>query len=781
MSEAADETIGLAGLAAPAEIVLDRWGIPHIRASSEDDLFFAQGFNAARDRLWQIDLWRKRGLGLLARDFGPGYLAQDRASRAFLYRGDMAAEWASYGPGTERIASRFVAGINAYVELTEREPARLPPEFVLLGTAPDRWEAADVVRIRSHALTRNALSEILRAQVATAFGDAADLLRKNLEPRVTPRPAGGIDPSTIPLAVLDLFRLATATVTFSQARLGATLADAEAWTSVTDLGEIVRDAAWQGSNNWAVSAARTETGRPILAGDPHRAHAAPGLRYLVHLSTPGLDVIGAGEPAAPGISMGHNGTSAFGITIFSIDQEDFCVYELQEGDPLSYRYGDGFERMRVVEEAIPVKGEADQPARLLFTRHGPVLCSDPEGGRAFGLRSVWFEPGTGGYLGGLAAMRAQNLAEFRDALRHWGAPSQNHVYADTHGDIAWLPFGMTPIREGWDGLYPVPGDGRFEWQGFRPPHEMPNRVNPAEGFVYSANEFNIPEDFPHDERPIGYEWLEASRARRIREVLAADPRHGVRASAALQTDTSSHPARRLRPLLAGLSGDGDLGAALALLAAWNDRAAVDSAGGALFELWWTKHLRPALFALFVPDPALRALLAPGDVEGMLEAIEKPGRHFGDDPAAGRDRLLAQTLAAAFADARERLGADPAAWRWGDLHHGYFEHPVSGAAPGAGLDVGPLPMGGSASTVMHAAYRPGDFRTTTGASVRFVLDVGAWDNSLCINAPGQSGDPRSPHYADLAPLWARGDYVPFLYSREAVDAAAERRIRLVPDG
>jgi penicillin amidase len=781
--EPVEEQIAIAGLSATAEIVVDHWGIPHLRASNQDDLFFLQGFNAARDRLWQIDLWRKRGLGLLARDFGPGFLAQDRASRAFLFRGDMEKEWASYDPGGRMVFDRFVAGINAYVELTRREPRRLPVEFGITGSRPDLWQAEDVVRIRSHALTRNALSEVLRAKGASAYGDKTDLLRKNLEPPVVPGNAGGIDLDEVPIEVLDLFKLAIATVSFSPERMAASLSEADAWSKLNDLAEVVAESNLTGSNNWAVAPSRTSTGRAIMAGDPHRNHAMPNLRYLVHLTAPGLDVIGAGEPCVPGISMGHNGTIAFTQTIFLADQEDIYVYETEPGNPDRYRFDGEWADMEIVEERFAVKGAPEQTAGLRFTRHGPVLYADPQKRIAFALRSVWFEPGSAAYLAGLSSMRAKTLDEFKAAIARFATPSLNHLYADLSGTIAWLPFGAAPVRPNWDGLLPVPGDGRFEWNGFLGIDDMPSAINPPDGFVASANEANLPAGWDHAKTPIGYEWLEKSRALRIREVLSNDDRHTLQASLALQTDVMSLPARRLQALLRAMpEGAGAFAQARAMLLRWDSALHADSAAGALSELWYTGHLKPALFALLVPDAALRALLAPGDVEGILTALEHPDARFGTEPSRARDALLADTLAAAWTDALARLGPDPAHWQWGMLHHGYFEHtlsPLVDEAMRRALDVGPLPKGGSASTIMHAAYRAQDFRITMGASVRFVLDVGNWDASLCINAPGQSGDSRSPHYRDLSVKWARGEYVPFLYSRAAVDAAAETRIVLTP--
>jgi penicillin amidase len=764
-AEPSREAIVVPGLQAPGEIVVDRWGIPHIRAGNEADLFFLQGFNAARDRLWQIDLWRKRGLGLLAADFGPGYLAQDRASRLFLYRGDMAAEWASYGPQGEAVCRAFVAGINAYVALTEREPGRMPPEFGIMGTRPSLWAAEDVVRIRSHGLTRNAMSEILRAVVTTRAGVEADRARKALEPPVEPVQADGVDLAAITPAVLDVFKLATAPVTFVADRLAAGLGDVFAWTKVTDLGDVIRDIEFQGSNNWAVHGSRTATGRPILASDPHRSHAIPSLRYIVHLTAPGLDLMGAGEPCVPGISLGHNGTAAFGITIFGADQEDVYVYETR-GD--HYHYGAGTEAMTVVEETFAVKGHPDQRLALKFTRHGPVIHEDAGRGLAYALRSVWWSPGSAAYLTSLASMRATSLDAFRTAIRGWGAPSTNHVYADVKGTIAWIPAGFSPVRPNWNGLLPVAGDGRYEWQGFLDPSLMPEKVDPAEGFVATANEMNLPPGWDHEGRRLGHEWTDRSRATRIREALSAIAPHDLGHSRSLQTDVSSMPARRILAAIAGL----DLGPAAGFLAGWNGRLEADSPQGALFELWWMKHLKPALLALACPDPAVRALLLPGDIETLVPMVEDPSR------LPERVHLLRTTLDAAWADATTRLGADPAAWRWGALHHGYFEHALSplGAKD---LDAGPQPMGGSAATPMHAGYRVSDFRVIAGASVRLVMDVGDWDRSVCINAPGQSGDPRSQHYRDLTGRWAAGDYVPMLYSKSAVDRAAERVIGVVP--
>lgn len=776
------DTLHIPGLSAPGSIGIDANGIPHIRADNEADLFFLQGFHVARERLFQIDVFRKRGLGLLAADFGPGYIEQDRASRLFLYRGDMEAEYAGYGPEAKATFTAFVAGINAFIAMTESDPSLLPFEFGLLGTRPARWAPEDVSRIRTHSLSRNALSEILRCQVHGKADHRTDLLRRWLEPQITPKVPEGLDPATIPLRVLDLVKLATANATFSKERLAATLEDAPKWRSTTDLLEVVLDAQYTGSNNWAVHGSKTDTGMPILGSDPHRIHGMPSLRTIFHLTCPTLDIVGAGEPSVPGVMIGHNGTLAWGLTIFYIDQEDLYFYETHPDDRDLYRYGDTWERVRTIEEKISVKGCDDQILVLKFTRHGPVVYEDAQAGRLYAIRAAYFEPGTAPYLVAHKLMRAKNLAEFRAAAVTWGTPSCNLVYADKAGDIAWMPAGINPIRPNWDGLLPVPGDGRYEWAGWRDRAEAPVIHNPDRGFVFSANEMNVPKGWDHEAYPFGYEWVDYSRANRIEEVLLTASPHTLATSRALQTDVVSIPARRLGKLLAGLSAaDADTAAALAMLAAWDHALTSTSAAGALFEVWWAKHLKKALWNAVVA-PELHALMVPGDVDGTLAALEAPDDRFGADPAAARDAILLSSLGAAYAEMKTLLGPDPQGWAWGKLHHAYFQHPLAFLMPeetAKAWSIGPVPHAGSAVTPMHTGYRGTDFRTMMGSSFRLVVDLADLDRSVTINTPGQSGDPNSPHYRDLFAKWAAGDYVPLPYSAAAVEAALERKLVCKP--
>ncbi|HET8995807.1 MAG TPA: penicillin acylase family protein [Acetobacteraceae bacterium] len=776
MTDPTTRAYTLPGLEHPAEILVDRWGIPHIRAESQHDVFFVQGFNAARDRLYQIDLWRKRGLGQMAADYGPGFLAQDRAARLFLYRGDMAAEWAAYGnPNAQAICAAFAGGINAYIALAEQDPSLLPPEFVAMDIRPARWQPEDVVRIRSHALCRNVESEVLRARVAAHATLDTDRARRSIEPPWDLRLPEGLDPADIPAEVLDDYWLATVDPDISPERLAATPDSAWRWTKVNDFDEVTQDAAAEGSNNWVIAPTRTATGRPILASDPHRTYQMPSVRSVVHLTCPGMDVIGATEPPTPGVFIGHNDRLAFGLTIFPMDQEDLYVYQTHPDDPDQYRYGDGWERMRVVEEQVAVRGMPPQTVTLKFTRHGPVVHADAAKHRAFAVRSVWSEPGTSAYMGRLAYMTAQSVQQHGEALRHWSAPTVNQISADLDGNIGWFAVGKAPRRPNWDGLLPVPGDGRYEWDGFHPLEDLPRRINPPRGFVATANEMNMPPDYPALQRKLGFEWAERSRSNRVHAVLDAQPQHDIADSMALQCDVFSIPAQRIGRLLDRITNTpAGLETALAMLRGWDHQLRADSAAAALFEVWWVKHLKSALLNRVSSDPTVRPLLVPGDNETLLAMLEAA------EPAS-LGTLLADTLGAAFTQCRSLLGDDPATWRWGRLHHGYFTHPLSRVAGQHGLrDVGPLPLGGSGSTPMNTTYRATNFRATVGASFRMVVDVGNWDNSRVINTPGQSGNPTSPHYDDMAPLWARGEYVPMLYSREAVDSAAELRIVLRPE-
>jgi penicillin amidase len=755
------QAVEVEGLQQPAEILIDRWGVPHIYAGDHYDAFFVQGYNAARDRLWQIDLWRRRGLGRLSEVFGRGFIEQDRAARLFLYRGDMYREWLAYGSDAKRIAEAFVAGINAFVERTEDDASLLPPEFELLGYRPARWQASDVVRIRSHGVWRNVRSEVTRALVACRFGLQTDSIRRKLSPEWTPEVPEGLDPCSIPEHVLRDYELATSGVRFAPPEVGAGLQPADASRHGV------------GSNNWAVSPARTTTGRPILANDPHRGHGVPSLRYIAHLVAPGLDVIGAGEPGLPGVSIGHNQRIAFGLTSFALDQEDLYVYETHPEDLGRYRYREDWLPFEEVREKIEIRDAPDLEVTLRFSRHGPVVFEDAQQHRAFAVRSGWLEPGMAPYFGSVEYMRAQNWREFVAALNRWGAPSDNQVYADVDGNIGYKSAGLFPRRAGFDGLLPVPGDGRFEWQGYFDMDALPEEYNPPRGFVATANAMNLPPDYPIEERRVGFEWCQPWRRLRIFEVLRQQERHSPEDSLKLQRDYTSVLAREILKTLPGELGDPAADRALSLLAGWDADLQPDSAAAALYSVWVFRYLLPGLVMVLAPEEAA-PLLGHADPLQVLAYLEKQ--------TAKRDAFLTQTLSRALAATERELGPDPTKWKWGAVYQIVLAHPLVRHADAELKDLmtlPPYPRGGSPFSPNAGWFAGTSFDVLGGASWRMVLDVGRWDAARATNTPGQSGDPRSPFFGNLLENWSTDDSFPLLYSRDAVEEHTVERIVLRP--
>jgi penicillin amidase len=777
----ARETIALKGLQRPAQILIDHWGVPHIYAKNEADLFFAQGFNAGRDRLFQIDLWRRRGLGQLAEVFGPAFVEEDKASRLFLYRGDMEKEWAVYGPDSKQIAEHFVAGINAYIDWLGQHPERLPWEFKKLNYSPAKWIPEDVVRIRSHGLTRNLISEAERSRVMCAADLKSDEVRFGLQPPWQTQVPPGLDPC-LPKDLLKVFILATQDVRLTPAALKATTASIEPATAAEfAAGEQPADT-FEGSNNWVIAPSKSATGRAVMANDPHRAYSEPSLRYISDLNAPTLHVEGANEPALPGISLGHNDSIAFGYTIFNIDQEDLYFYELNPANLNQYKYQGGWEPFRVVREEIKVKGQAPVLADLTFTRHGPVIYVEKEKNRAFAVRTAWLEPGMAPYYDSVRYMRAKTFDQFRQALEYWGAPTLNHVYADVKGNIGWTAGGLAPIRPNWDGLLPVPGDGRFEWAGRWNGQQLPWVYNPASGYFTTSNQMNIPADYPYQERKLGFEWTNGSRHQRIDEVMSKAAKLSIEDSMRLQNDQLSIPARRLVALLKPLSSDDPkTKAALTLLQGWNATMDADAPAAALHEVWFSRHLGPAFKDAVLSKKAADAMGLP-DTDVMLYTLENPETRFGKNAAEKRNQVLLTSLRSAYEEMEKLQGPDVKQWKWGKLHYNLSEHPFAAIvddATRAKINVGPIEKNGSEYVPSQSKYRVSDFRQINGPSVRVVIDVGNWDNSRAVNHPGQSGDPDSPHYRDLAQMWRQGQYFPLLYTRKAVEKETEKTINLVP--
>lgn len=757
------------GIAGPAEILVDRWGVPHIFATTQYDAFFVQGFNAARDRLWQLDTWRRRGLGQMAEVFGLSYVEQDRAARLFLYRGDMYSEWLAYGSDAKRIATSFTDGINAYIGLTRRNSSLVPWEFSFLDYEPAMWSPEDTVRIRSHGLVRNVSSEVQRALFVRENGLAADALRRPLEPDWETRIPDGLDLDLIPGDVLNVYRLATRGATFTPERLRVAANDERSDSPVEDVSEPL-GIDEIGSNNWVVSGRLTATGRPILANDPHRGQSVPSLRYLAHLVAPGLNVIGAGEPALPGISIGHNERIAFGLTIFAIDQEDLYVYATNPANPDQYRYRDGWESMEIVTETIPVRNGNSEMVELRFTRHGPVIYGDEEAHTAFAVRAAWLEPGMAPYFGSVEYMRAQNWDEFLAAMNRWGAPSENQVYADIDGNIGWKPGGRAPIRPNWDGLMPVPGDGSYEWAGFWDMDRLPVELNPERGWSATANNMNLPEDYPYEETKLGFEWSNPSRKQRISQVLSESSNVTLDDMLRLQTDHVSMSAERMKPLFDNLtSSDPKVQAALNLLSRWDLVLDNESAAAALFTNWFSGFGRE-LFRSAVSTEVAAAIRNPNQLI-VLDIVENADDWFDADAQAQIQRAVESSLADAVEDLEARFGP-PSTWRYGATNRMGLAHPLSRVVDEETrmrIDIAPEEKCSAGGTV-----------GTTNASWRQILDVGNWDAAIAMSNPGQSGNPDSPFYRNLWDPWRQCEVFPLLYGRDRIEEETVLRIRLLPD-
>lgn len=741
------------GLKEPVEVLRDRWGVPHIYAKNPDDLFFAQGFVAAQDRLFQIDLWRRVALGEMAEIVGPDAVEADRFARLLRYRGDMGAEWTSYSPDTKEIATAFTGGINAYIDHIGK---KLPIEFELLGITPGKWRAEDILgRMSGIVMSRNFGQEIARAQLIHQVGLEKARLLAPTDPPVAFAPAAGLDLAGIDKRILAGYEAMTKVLQF---------------TPPGGRGEEAQTE----SNNWVVAGYRSRLGKPLLASDPHRAIAVPSLRYLVHLNAPGWNVIGAGEPALPGVALGHNERIAWGITIICTDQADIYVEETNPKDATAYKVGERWMPMEIVRDTIRVKGEAKpRTLELRYTRHGPVLFQDPERNRAYALKWAGSEPGGAAYLGALAVARAQNKTEFLQALKSWKIPGLNFVYADKDYNIGWVAAALTPVRK-HDGLLPVPGNGGFEWQGYLDVKDLPQSFNPKSGYIATANHNILPEGYKHQ---IAFEWAPPYRAQRIKQVLEAKDTLDVKDFQALQQDVVSLPAQALIRVLKTVKlDDKDLEPYVRLLTEWDGNLTRAAKAGPLYALW-LRELEHDLFGryAFKETASLRSL---SGLPVLLAALEKPSRDwFGDDPTAKRDLLVKDTLTRAVVRLRRQF-PDERDMRWGKVHTVTFRHPLAKVKPeyAEAFNLGPVERPGEANTPNNTRYDE-SFQQVHGATYRQLFDLADWDRGLATSAPGQSGQPGSPHYADLLPLWAEGQYFPLAYSRAKVEEVTTHRLTL----
>ncbi len=738
--------LSITGLRQPVTVIRDRWGVPHIYADTVEDLFFAQGFVAAQDRLYQMDIWRRTGRGELSAVFGEEFIERDRIARLTRFRGNLSAEWESYSPQTKMIAESFTSGINALIEEQQSgQGDRLPIEFTLLGFRPGRWRPEDILlRTAGLQMTYNATMEIARARLIAALGTEETQRWMPPDPPTPLTVPEGIDFAGLDQRVLQVYGAVTGIPTLD----------------TTD-----------GSNNWVVSGKLSATGKPLMASDPHRSVVMPSLRYVTHLVGPGWNVIGAGEPGLPGVALGHNESIGFGFTIAAYDQVDLYVETVNHGKPTQYLYRGEWLPMRIERELLEVKGyAAPLSVELKFTRHGPVIWEDPERDRVVAVRWAGAEPGTAGYLGSLAMDSVANWEQFLEAVKRWKIPPENILYGDREGNIGWLAAGLVPQRRGWNGLLPVPGEsGNFEWDHFLPTEELPQEYNPQRGFIATANHKILPENYRYE---VGFDWSAPYRFQRIDQELAGGGPFTLEDFKKLQHDETSLPGGVWQQVLLANATPANRDAQLAReeILKWDRVLGRSSAGGAVYSLFH-RHLRYLFVSEVVPEAARPVLETRLDHRVLVE-------RFNALPAARRNDLLERALAYAWQSASAQMGEDPSRWGWGRLHFALFRHPLANsAARAAAFNLGPVPRGGDAFTV-NATGGSG-LQQTHGASYRQILDFADWDRSVFTSTPGQSGQPGSPHYGNLLELWQQYEYAPLLYSRQEIEKHAAQRLVLTP--
>ena len=717
-------SIELPGLRAEVEVLRDPWGVPHIYASNLDDLFLAQGFVQAQDRLWQMEMYRRAGEGRLSEVLGPEALQHDRVARLLKFRGPFDDdEYTSYHPEGRRILEAFAAGVNAYIDHATAA-GELPVEFLLTGIEPEPWTAE---------------TPLLRMQTAMPVGDVrrelrlagrvAELGAEEANRQANPTPwrelvvPAGIDLSLIPDEVLG------GVAGFRNAMSSPSLvAPYDEWAGAEVALNMGARETSPGSNNWAIHGSRTASGRAIVANDPHRGVTNPSLRYVVHLDAPGWTAIGSTEPVLPGVAIGHNGRIAWGLTIVGTDQSDVYVEQVNPDNPKEVRWGDGWEEVRTITEIVQVKDGAPVTMELEFSRHGPIFHRDTDNNLAYAMRSTMHEPGTTGYLSGLRLNVVSDCAGFLEELRYWLAPTENMICGDADGNIAWQAAALSPSRPNWHGRLPVPGTGEYEWDGFR--DDLPTEFNPERGWVGTAN---------HDIHPPGYDpplFFKTAgpfaRFARVQEVLNAGGDFTLEDSRLLQQDAYSASGARHAALFRGwTANDPELEPHRAGLAAWDG----------------------------VFDRANRAA-------AIYRRLDRAALdEYRDSPVGFAAAAYERVLAAAVEQITTDQGDDPAQWRWGRDHRNEFPHALVSA-----YDLPAAERSGGAGTV-----------AATGATYRHIVDFADLDGSLFTNAPGQSGRPGSPYYGNLTEDWADQGYFPMLFSREAVEAHADSRLVLAPGG
>ncbi|PQJ14353.1 penicillin acylase family protein [Aureicoccus marinus] len=764
------------GLQEDVEIVRDKWGINHIYAQNEHDLFFAQGYAAAKDRLFQFEIWRRQATGTVAEILGERELKRDIGTRLFKFRGNMTTEMEHYHPNGVEIITAYTDGVNAYIDEILKQPDRLPMEFKLLGIQPEKW-TPEVVISRHQGLLGNIVAELQIGRAVALLGEekVKELLWLHpMEPDLTMDDR--IDQNLLFHDILDLYQAYRKVVSFRSSDVLPQYRNLKVETAFNQQKQPNLDSLSIGSNNWVISGKLMKDGNTYMANDPHRTVAVPSLRYMAHLVAPGWNVIGGGEPEIPGISIGHNEYGSWGLTVFRTDGEDLYVYDLNPENHDQYQYKGEWVDMTIVQERIPVKGQEAVEVDLKYTRHGPVTYVDSKNHKAYAVRCAWLEPGGSPYLASLRMDQAKTWEEFRDACNYSHIPGENMIWADREGNIGWQAVGIAPVRNNFSGLVPVPGDGRYEWDGYLPIVQKPHAVNPEKGYIATANQNVTPRDYVHW-NAIGYSWSDPYRGNRVNQVLDSTPDMTMEDMKSLQVDVTSLPAQSLIPFLELIEFEGQAAQAKEMLLNWNHQLNSNSIEAAIYVAW-ENTLRHLAHERFVPSNAQNYIKSI-QLKKVIDWIQTPDNKFGPQPVLGRNQYLSEAFTLAIRDLETRLGTDMSQWQYGQKKNKRTEliHALADAVNDSiakQLILGPLPRGGN-------GYTPGstsnDYRQRTGATFRLIVNTGDWDAALGTNSPGQSGDPNSPFYDNLFGPWAKDEFFPIYFSKTKIDSVAVSRITL----
>lgn len=751
------------------EITRDADGVAHIRAGNEQDALFGLGYAHAQDRLWQMEFQRRLGNGRLAEILGDSVLGIDSLFRTVGLHRSSAAAWARFSPRERQPIEAYVAGVNAYLKSAAFQ---LPQEFTILGFAPEPWQAEDVLvwnKVLAWGVSSNWDKELLRVQLTAKLGDpakAAQLMPAYTDDGPTIMPAARSVANNKPGTAGK--NATSSSTNLDQSIISGLLELNRRIEAQTGLG-----ADGFGSNNWVIGGAHTTTGQPLLASDPHLSSQIPAVWYLARVTGGELDVIGATVPGAPGVAVGHNGHISWGLTTANVDSQDLYLEHVNERNEAEFR--GVWEPMTIVPETIKVKGKSDVTLKVRISRHGPLISDViAPTGQPLALRWTANDPTDNGILASLAYGRARNWREFAEASRVHRPFDQNYVFADRAGNIGYIAAATIPMRpKGDDGRLPVEGwTGQHEWLGYVPFAELPKLYNPPQGYIATANNKIAGDDYPH---LIGTNFAAPYRARRIIEMIRRKTQLSPDDMAAIQGDVTAVHARELLPtMLRTRPADERSRQAIELLRNWDLSVTGDSARAAIFEAWYTK-LGERLFADELSDPVLGDKLWSAYSENIyfvamaLEAALEQNRRWCDDVRTPQIENCADTLTAALSEGLAKMAAaqgtdDINEWRWDRAHHALFPHQPFDKNPQLKpLFSRSIPNGGDKFTVNVASvFRWDEYHQLHSAQYRQIVDFSDLGNSRFIVAPGQSGDPQSPHYDDLLQRWQRIEYLPMRF-------------------